>query len=64
MHMYLNRTEMPTVSFPFRGKVEKVPRGIQGEKSSKDKASSRNLVSKTGAQTSPKTGDGTSCPEG
>ena len=28
-----------------RSKIEKVPRGIRGEKSSKDMASSRNLVS-------------------
>ena len=34
--------------------MEKVPRGIQGEKSSKDIASSRNLVSTIGAQASPK----------
>ena len=27
-------------------KIEKLPRGIQGEKSSKDMASSRNLISK------------------
>ena len=38
--------------------------GIRGEKSNKDKASSRNLVSTIGAQASPKKGDGTSCPEG
>ena len=31
-------------------KIEKVPRGIRGEKSSKDMASSRNLVSTVGAQ--------------
>ena len=37
-------------------KIEKVPRGIQGEKSSKDMASSRNLVSTIGAQASPKKG--------
>ena len=35
-------------------KIEKVPTGIQGEKSSKDMASSRNLVSTIGAQASPK----------
>ena len=29
----------------FGSKIEKVPRGIRGEKSSKDMASSRNLVS-------------------
>ena len=42
----------------------KVPRGIQGEKSSKDMVSSRNVISKIGAQASPKKGDGTRCPEG
>ena len=45
-------------------KIEKVPRGIRGEKSSKDMASSRNLVSTVGALASPKMGDGTRCPEG
>ena len=45
-------------------KIEKVPRGIRGEKSSKDMASSRNLVSTIGALASPKLGDGTRCPEG
>ena len=44
--------------------IEKVPRSIQGEKSSKDMASSRNLVSTIGAQASLKKGDGTRCPEG
>ena len=33
----------------FKGKIEKVPRGIRGEESSKDMASSRNLVSTIGA---------------
>ena len=33
----------------FESKIEKVPRGIQGEKSSKDMARSRNLVSTIGA---------------
>ena len=37
----------------IESKIEKVPRGIRGEKSSKDMASSRNLVSTTGAQASP-----------
>ena len=37
-------------------KIEKVPRGIRGEKSSKDMASSRNLVSTIGAFASPKLG--------
>ena len=45
-----------------RSKIEKVPRGIRGEKSSKDMASSRNLVSTIGALASPKMGDGTRCP--
>ena len=45
-------------------KIEKVPRGIRGEKSSKDMASSRHLVSTIGALASPKMGDGTTCPEG
>ena len=36
-------------------KIEKVPRGIRGEKSSKDMASSRNLVSTIGALASLKT---------
>ena len=47
-----------------RSKIEKVPMGIRGEKSSKDMASSRNLVSTIGALASPKMGDGTRCPEG
>ena len=37
-------------------KIEKVQRGIRGEKSSKDMASSRNLVSTIGALASPKWG--------
>ena len=45
-------------------KIEKVPRGNRGEKSSKDMASSRNLVSTIVALASPKMGDGTRCPEG
>ena len=45
-------------------KIEKVPRGIRGEKSSKEMASSRNLVSTIGALASPEMGDGTRCPEG
>ena len=45
-------------------KIEKVPRGIRDEESSKDMASSRNLVSTIGALASPKMGDGTRCPEG
>ena len=42
-------------------KIEKVSRGIRDEKSSKDMASSRNLVSTIGAQASPTMGDGTRC---
>ena len=49
---------------PVASKIEKVPRGIRDEKSSKDMASSRNLVSTIGALASPKMGDGTRCPEG
>ena len=45
-------------------KIEKVPRGIRGEKSSKDMASSRKMVSTIGELASPKMGDGTRCPEG
>ena len=51
-------------NFIERSKIEKVPRGIRGEKSSKDMAISRNLVSTIGALASPKMGDGTRCPEG
>ena len=40
-------------------KIEKVPRGIRGEKLSKDMAILRNLVSTIGAQASPKKEDGT-----
>ena len=47
-----------------QSKIEKVPRGIRGENSSKDMASSRNLVSTIGALARPKMGDGTRCPEG
>ena len=42
---FLVNFDLPTV----RSKIEKVPRGIRGEKSSKDMASSRNLVSTIGA---------------
>ena len=45
-------------------KIEKLPRGIRGETSSKDMASSRNLVSTIGAQAIPTMGDGIRCPEG
>ena len=40
----------------LQSKIEKVPRGIRGEKSSKDMESSRNLVSTIGALASPKWG--------
>ena len=53
-----------TEQFMLYSKIEKVPRGIRGEKSSKDMASSMNLVSTIGALASPKMGDGTRCPEG
>ena len=52
------------VNVEAKGKIEKVPRGIRGEKSSKDMTSSRNLVSTIGALASPNMGDGTRCPEG
>ena len=58
--MYLIKPKYPYIM----SKIEKVPRGIRGEKSSKDMASSRNLVSTIGALASPKMGDGTRCPEG
>ena len=48
----------------LKSKIEKAPRGIRDEKSSKDMAISRNLVSTIGAQASPTMGDGTRCPEG
>ena len=51
-------------SFNMRSKVEKVPRGIRGEKSNKQMTSLRNLVSTIGAQASPTMGDGTRCLEG
>ena len=55
---------IPGILIFIKGKIEKVPRGIRGEKSSKDMASSRNLVSTIGILASPKMGDGTRCPEG
>ena len=48
----------------YISKIEIVPRSIRGEKSSKDMASSRNLVSTIEAQASPTMGDGISGPEG
>ena len=61
-HKWISRSIFS--KFVLKGKIEKVPRGIRGEKSSKDMASSRNLVSTIGALASPKMGDGTRCPEG
>ena len=55
---------MTTKSKKMSSKIEKVPRDIRGEKSSKDMASSKNLVSTNGALASPKIGYGTRCPEG
>ena len=52
------------ITFWIGSNIKKVPRGIRGEKSSQDMASSRNLVSTIGALASPKKGDGTRCPEG
>ena len=46
------RKRVPLVS----SKIEKVPRGIQGEKSGKEMTSSRNPISTIGAQVSPKNG--------
>ena len=42
--------------FALLSKIEKVLRGIQDKKSSKDMTSSRNLVSTIGAQARPKKG--------
>ena len=47
----------------YTNKIGKVPRGIQGKKSSKDIANSINLVSTIGSQASPKKGDRIRCPE-
>ena len=44
------------IFYERKSKIEKAPRGIRGEKSSKDTASCRNLVSTTGALASPKMG--------
>ena len=67
-HLYLHHNTRQSFCRVFSivviSKIEKVPRGIRGEKSSKDMASSRNLVSTIGALASPKMGDGTRCPEG
>ena len=46
--------EICTENINIQCKIEKVPRGIQGEKPSKDKASSMNLVSTIGALASSK----------
>ena len=50
--------------FEDQAKSRKYQEGIRGEKSSKDMAKSRNLVSTIGALASLKMGDGTRCPEG
>ena len=64
VYVTLTVNEVVTDTCIILSKTEKVPRGIRGEKSSKDMASSRNLVSTIGALASPKMGDGTRCPEG
>ena len=64
MHIWSAIHQYVAVNIWSKGKIEKVPRGIRGEKSSKDMANSRNLVSTIGALASPKMGDGTRCPEG
>ena len=55
--MRISGTGHSSVILSQRSKIEKVPWGIWGEKSSKDMASSRNLVSTIGALASPKMGD-------
>ena len=62
--LYYKVAQQTKTTHWLKGKIEKVPRGIRGEKSSKDMASSRNLVSTIGALASPKMRDGTRCPEG
>ena len=54
MHTVLVRHGYHARTKRYESKIEKVPRGIRGEKSSKDMASSRNLVSTIGALASPK----------
>ena len=65
---WLRGKKLDVQEFRFKNmklsKIEKVPRGFQDEKWSKDMASSRNLVSIIGAQASSKRGDGTRCLEG
>ena len=51
-----NDTTLFCIASNGKSKIEKVPRVIRGEKSSKDMASSRNLVSRIGAQASPTMG--------
>ena len=46
----------PPISDPLPSKIEKIPRGIQSEKSSKDTISLRNMVLTIGAQVKPKRG--------
>ena len=54
--------DMPLVSeiHEKQSKIEKVPKGFQGEKSRKDTASSQQMEQKQVSQK----GDGTWCPEG
>ena len=58
------QSKVTSITPSMLSEIEKVPRGIRGEKSSKDMASSRNLVSTIGTLASPKMGDGTRYPEG
>ena len=62
MLVYFNRKKMEYGGKAKSRKYQGVL--IRGEKSSKDMASSKNLVSTIGAQASPTMGDGTRCPEG
>ena len=55
MHLLSCQNDLKSVM----NKIEKVPRGIQGEKSSKDTTSTGKVVSTIGALASPKKGDGT-----
>ena len=48
-YMYRISNEFSFHTMYYESKIEKVPRGIRGEKSSKDMASSGNLVSTIGA---------------
>ena len=50
---YLKIISLQNFMAKIISKIEKEPRGIRGEKSNKDMANSKNLVSTIGAQTSP-----------